>query len=651
MVACALLTSLALAQEGGGGGVWSPEEQAVLAAYDEHKLLTARRLAEELLTSNPASIPGNYVMGSVDAEAEGNLALAMRHFALARERYEETLLNTPGDHWKMHANLLTSIATLAGAMEQERYQIQILDYHDSLYDPNLTGEHAWPYMKLGELDEAQRYAQLAIETNDPWEMSAGHNAACAIESTLGTRSPSHAACMAALDFERVQQDADINVAAFNASLTALSVFDFAQAEALAKESAEAPGAFANPWLVLSDLYLTAGRGAEAVSASQQLQRWRARQPPRDRSHGRAQADAGTARVLLVAGETEAGLRLANRALQFPDRMGNTSMKAEAALGGHSLLRLALRRADDERFAEEVATRGWLGRVVAWFGSWLPTSRDWQDRAAVRTSLADTDRLLLTLRPYLDGRLDAPTWLAGDIVDVVGAGVVQEALNEARGTDTELPVVHAYFDAIQVEIDRSRGRWASVATRGPEVAAALPTGEALLRARIFAWSAEASWRQGDQDGAYVAWEQALRLDPGVGRRLGLALPAQVLVLGGGDQGAYVGDMLSRSPRLQMRSGGFQVTVDGGGQGPLEVCLRSPTGAVMRCVHPLLAPVEEGGPESAWDRARASAIGAQRELFALPLGLDRNAALSLERTVNVDEEAARAKLRGAMQTLMP
>jgi len=33
------------------------------------------------------------------------------------------------------------------------------------------------------------------------------------------------------------------------------------------------------------------------------------------------------------------------------------------------------------------------------------------------------------------------------------------------------------------------------------------------------------------------------------------------------------------------------------------------------------------------------------------LDRNAALSLERTVNVDEEDARAKLRGAMQTLMP
>ena len=62
------------------------DEQGAWQAWADENPLTARRLAEQVLASAPDSLVGNYVLGRVLREAEGDLAKAMYHLGHARAR-------------------------------------------------------------------------------------------------------------------------------------------------------------------------------------------------------------------------------------------------------------------------------------------------------------------------------------------------------------------------------------------------------------------------------------------------------------------------------------------------------------------------------------------------------------------------------------
>ena len=149
-------------------------EDEIWQLYQEDKLLTARRKTEELLDKQPDSIVGRYVFAQILRRAEGNLPKAMKEMGKARELYEQrykpTVINISETPWLLHREILYAAQTIAGELERHEYQLQLLDYHDSLYDPRLTAEHAWPLMQLGRYDEARKYAEKAAE--DPTASSA-----------------------------------------------------------------------------------------------------------------------------------------------------------------------------------------------------------------------------------------------------------------------------------------------------------------------------------------------------------------------------------------------------------------------------------------------------------------------------------------------
>jgi hypothetical protein len=83
-----------------------------------------------------------------------------------------------------------------------------------------------------------------------------------------------------------------------------------------------------------------------------------------------------------------------------------------------------------------------------------------------------------------------------------------------------------------------------------------------------------------ESALPAFERALAKDPGVFRRLEIALPIRVRVEG--DESAHdVADALARSPRFDSGDVGLELSV-GGSAASIEVCLTGASGNSLGCV---------------------------------------------------------------------
>lgn len=663
-------------------------EDEVYRLYAEHKLLTARRKVEALLEDDPDSIVGNFVFGNVLRDAEGQLPEAMQHLGRARELYErryDPTVRTPGSPWLLHREILFSIQSLAAELEQHEYRLQILDYYDSLYDPNLTAEHAWPLMQLERYDEAREYAEKAASMAPPQQRSLGLNAACAVEAEAGSRQARFDACLAAFDFanERARLDArdappdqrtPLAVHAYNAALAAQSIGRLDETERLALEGVKrlefTP---ANPWRLLVRTYVDQARMEEALTALREMQDWRRRQPAYMRDQDRAETDAAYATFLLVAGETERAERAASRALDRPDRRGLTSSSAEQALGANALLRRAIRRTHAERLREAAS---WNGTVDRWRGrgraarSALASRGDDERVTAVLTEDA---RLYATFRFHVSGGLEpVPPWLLGDLVDVLGPGVVHVGLERAAQMESDaedgMPeLTEGYRDAVEAEVALAWGDERECRRLAESALAKLPDAEVLLRARVLAVASEAARRQGDTAAQVELLTGAMDADAGVIRRLGLSLPVRIKNRGSGGAAARLETLLGRSPRLH-RGDGFEVVIEGEGDG-LGACLVSLQGAQLACAQlPAPATTEEAGeapprdgdddggkaepdgPLSDDDIAAGVAEAFHDEAFAMPVGLANIDLGSLDGTATVSEEAVREKMQGVLDGIM-
>jgi tetratricopeptide (TPR) repeat protein len=501
-------------QQGHASGNWTATEAEALNLYEQEQMVSARTKAEEALTENPNSIVGHYVMGCVLQEAEGSLARAMFHLGRARELYETTWAASArpaGAPWELHREILYKVQSLAGQMELFDYQLQVLGYHDYLYDPDLLAEHAWPLMALGRYDEAREFATKASEVrNDPYQKSAGLNALCAIEGEAGTRQPYLDACLAALENAKARAARDpehgsIAVHAYNAAMAAHSTLDFAREEQLALEGvSRLEMTPANPWRQLARLYVDQGRMTEAVEALREMQRWKRRQPAYLREQAHAETDVAFATVLLVAGRTEIGLPAVDRAIDQPDRRGLTTSRPEQALGAHALLRRSLRITDDERTYELAGARGFFGGFGDRMAISGHSSQIWADEERIRSTLADDDRITRTFRIYVKGGIEPiPVWLLGDLIEVLGPGVVSVALRRAREAEGDDPRMTPYYQALEAEIalqQGDEGRAQNVAARASPRSRPWPPKSAIsTRPR----SASTSARSGSTAGCCAA----------------------------------------------------------------------------------------------------------------------------------------------------
>ncbi len=658
----------------------TPDEDEIWSLYQEDKLLTARRKTEALLAKEPDSIVGHYVLGQILRRAEGALPKAMKHLGRARELYEEkyqpTVANLQDTPWLLHREILYAAQTLAGELERHEYQLQLLDYNDSLYDPRLTAEHAWPLMLLGRYDEARKYAEKASESRDEFQQSLGRNALCAIEGEAGTRDEWFASCTAAYDYaaERAKSDkpfskpdelTNVTVHAYNAAVAAMAVLRPDEAERLAKAGAtRIEFTPANPWMLLVRLYTDQGRMSEAVQALREMQSWRRKQPPNLREQVQAETEVTYATVLLVAGKTDKGMTIVDRAIANPDRRGLTSSSKEQTLGAHALLRLALRRTHAEVEAERGSWSGTQERVGIRLDKVELDLASWADEERIRAVFGDDQRLVRTFRMYVAGGVEPlPSWLLGDLIDVLGAGVVEVVLEMVRKTEKSesAEAMEPYYVALDAELALRRGDETEALALAKQALDELPEFEVLLRARVAAVAGEAALELERFDEGLELLATAMQSDAGIIRRRGLVLPARLKVEIGGELGERIQDLLERSPRFEFEGSGFEVVVAKQGDA-VEICLNAPDGSLLACAQPKLEPdppaagsapaSEEPKRAITPDDEQLAALAVEafhQRAFAMPVGLSNVDLGSLDGTATLSDEAAREQMQGLLDKL--
>jgi tetratricopeptide (TPR) repeat protein len=615
------------------------EEDEVYALFREEKLLSARTRAQALLDKNPRSAVGHFVLGSVLREAEGSLPRSLAHLREAKRLNRERAFSKDAGALKLQADILWSLQVTAGLMEKFDLQLEILDERDRQFVP-VPARHAWPLMKLRRFDDAREYARQGLATGNPWQEMMALNALCAVEGEDHQRGGHFDACKRAFEKAKGRPGGEIAVHAHNAALGALSMLRFEEAERFALAgTARIEQSASNPWRLLAEIYAGEGRADETVSALREMQRWNAAQPPQYREQKSAENDAVIAVVLLAAGDAATGLHFIHRALDRPDRRAMTSSNPEQSLGGGAILRRALYRLDAEQRAERASARGVTDRASALASALSIRAAEWPDEERAIAVLADDERLTLTLRPYQDGGLEpCPPWVASDLVGLLGPGVVGAALARARRADASFPDATPYYDAIEAEIALARGEPRRALALAEGALDRLPRAEALLRARVAALGAEGAARAGQVAASLSFFERALALDPGVLRRLGIALPARVEAAGRAAEDAAA--RIRRSPRLTASASGFVVRVEGDDR-HLKACLLTPSAAVLGC-----GEATRNAGEALPDLAARLADDFHRAAFAMKFSLTPTDLRSLDGSTTAAQGSAREALRGLL-----
>lgn len=637
------------------------EDQA-LAAYREDKLRTARRLAEEVLRANPSSMVGHFVLGSVLRQSDGLLPSSMYHLGQARRLYENTWTVAPAPPeapWQMHREIVYGIQEVAQELEAHDYRLTMIEFYDALYQPDLSAQRAWTLLQLGRLDDAREYAARARQSSDPDERSQGLNVACAIEARAAERDARAEACQAAFEYARARRAenpttdvvnaVNVTVHAYNAALALLGQFQpNAAEEALQQGAANLSFTPANPWRLLTLMYLSQGRSHDALNALVEMARWRDRQPAWLQDQDRAETLAVRAIALLAAGRAAPAVAAIEQAAARPDRRGLTSGNAEQAAGSHAAIRRAARRLAEVEAAERAAFGdapevGWMARIEE---STRAIAADWADRQRIRTALSDADVLTATVSPWRSGGLDPmPAWMARDWVEAAGAGVVLRAVNAAAAAEagtTLGPQAMPHYDAVRAEAYAARGRLSDARTSARAAYNELPGTEALLRARMAWLIAQGHLDDGNRtDG--LAWAaRALQLDPGVLRRDGAALPARFEVEGALADLVRAG--LDDVPTFRPDGAAFLLRVQAA-TAELRFCLVTAANDDLGCVS--IAREEDDADDAAFvQRAGPQAL---QDLFSLPLQLRTIDLGSLDGRTSVSSSQTREALQEALDRI--
>jgi tetratricopeptide (TPR) repeat protein len=638
----------------------TPGELEAWTAWQEDRLITVRRLAEALVREDRSSFVGHFLLGMALRQGDGRLPQALWHLARARQAYEtrwKVAPAPPGAPWQIHREILYAIIEVAQELDRPLWRLEMIDWYDAIYQPDLHAQRAWTLLALGRVDEARAAADQATQAADRTDRALGYNARCAIETEAGTPTARLDACRQAFDdaVDRASRETatdpvygvNIAVHGVNAAQAALAAQEPQLAESIAREaSGRLAWTPANPWRLLTRLMVAQARSTDAVVALTEMDRWRRRQPPWLRDAARADTEAVLAEALLVAGRTQEALRAIDRALDRPDRRGLTTSTAAQAMGSHALLRLVIARTHLQRQREIAAAWDLAGRIPPWTRLANAWNR-WSDVERVRSAVGD-GRLEATLQPWGARGLDIPPWLALELVDVLGPGVVQAALRRAAaGAESERWAGHQA--AYRARIALARGRTAEAAREIERVEAVLGTEESLLRAGLHARLGHALWRQRRSEQALPHLLQAMQLDPGALRRAEVPLPAAIERLDASALTAALERRLRRSPRLARARGAFRVTLAEVGSTAVELCLYGPGNEHLGCSETVRSQTEGvDEPREEWLVRAVDDFHTQR--FAMVLQVDSVSLSTLDGTTTGSAVDARERVQQALDALL-
>jgi tetratricopeptide (TPR) repeat protein len=578
--------------------------EIVAKAYvliQEGNFVRARALAEEIARRDPQAFEGHCLLGIVHHRGEANLPLALYHVKKCRRLFEDDFGPMPIDEvaaeWQFL--ILSELAAISGSLGRHAEKVRYIYERDAFStlnssDLRFPADLGWPLMRMRNYEAARAAVMEALEMTDrPFQMAAARTALCAIEAEQQKREAGYFACLDAAEHERI--DPQSRPTPFtNAAEAALGMLRFDEAESFILEGSKRfrKGTVSNPWLDLTQLYLTEGRITEALDGVRRMFRWRRQQPAFMDQQNRAEAELTSVIFLLVAGHSEKAARLSARILDRPDRTGFTSSESEQMEAGNALVDSLAQRAAAEVAAERASWSPFWEAAKAKLQVRERRLRSWTSARRVATLLTDERMLLATLRPYLAGSMEATEWIEPEICAILGPGVVAAALQEARQRET-LAEAEGYFLSYEAEIAFLQGRRQQSLLLVDQALAALPGSEVLLRARLAARGAQAARALGNKPRAVELFDQVLQLDPGILRRLGMALPAKVRATPGSKIADQVRDHLEDSPRFSAAEGWFEIQVDGLSPGG-RACLVGPQGTRYSCaeVSPRAGEVNEG-----------------------------------------------------------
>jgi tetratricopeptide (TPR) repeat protein len=602
-----------------------PDELEAWTQVLQERFIRARELAEAILRKDSSSYVARLVLGLVQHYAEANFPKALYQLNLALQGFEKRhgIPSKTGSVWRWHEVLLKELAWVHSDLEHYPEQLAYFDRHNALYSPTLIAERAWPLMKLGRYGEARLAANLGLVTGEPEQLKLALNALCAIEFESGNDQASYRACKDAVDDASLTEESPSAVDLTNFAEAARGLFKLDEAEEIGlKATAAAVSWYGNPWLELSELYLREGRLEEALYALKKIPEYRARRPPHARDSDRNETRRAIAAFLLLVARPREALQITSVALVAPDRRAHNSRDP---LQDKLVIALLDRRA---RFiaAEQLMERASAGRWYVWPWAFVQASylrfQAWRQGAEAKRLVSDEQRLVGLFKiGSARGAVLSP-WLAGELVELLGAGVASEAIARARASDKR-PGSGAYYDAFSAEAAAHRGDYAATLQLSYRALKFLPSRELLLRARLQALASHAAWKSGQNELAFGYYDAALQADRGIYRRLDLPLPVRISV--GGDAVAErVASLLSASPRLSVSRQGLELRIEADRTSG-RACLLGARGEVLGCGQSKAETAESGD-------ALASRVAADfhDKLFTPPVDISRADINSLDGT---------------------
>jgi hypothetical protein len=547
---------------------FTPQERAVLSEVDQQHFIKARDAAEKVLASSPSSFAATWAMARVHHDEEGNHARA-----LAWVRKAERILNDADREWGM--KLLLEEHFILAEMNENVEALAVLDRYEEKYGPPPAYMRIWPMFKSGRAAEARVIAQRLAASDDEGDRADGYNGLLSIAFEEHDREATYLWSMKGVDATGGKNCTIVR----NAASAAFSRLKLDQAQELSLKARKLKDCIDPVDNQIASLAIIMGQFQQAVSALESGKS--AFIEKRYRPHFALVRRGVLVDLLEAVGQSEESVKLAAELYGQQQRMGASSSSVEIERLSRTL-RYAFSL--DTRIAqlqEQLSYAQWPqgpGPVAAELSRLLAVR--WEVRRGLVQLLAGGDRLVLMARPAMGEVSDWASWRSGDLVDVVGAGVMRSALQRAKAIDAPFPEAKPYFDALESEVAWRAGGAASALALAKAALAGLPKTEALLRWRTMGVRAACLRTLGRPAEARADEEELLQRWPTVFRLLRLAVRVKV-----SDDGTQVGKAvaarLSHSTRFQVDPAApFRVMVTAKGAGA-DVCLLDEHGSQLAC----------------------------------------------------------------------
>lgn len=568
----------------GMSGVAETKALEICDALYLDQTVRARELAQQWLKESPDLPAAQFAFSEVLFTVEGNMARALFHLNKAEELTAYTSLDEAieSGNLQWHYLTLSQLSYVHQLMGDQVKSLEYLDLINEIYGQDVESFRGWPLIKLKDFDAARESANKVLEqTDDTRARSRAWNTLCAVE--LASLSPieSTNACDLAISEDDSSDDANETDTVYlsNAAEVSLSLLQIDKAESYLDRATRYldPDSVADPWIYKLYLTMNQGRFDEARTALDRMLVWRNQQEPIVSAMNRAEHFLVSANFLLLAGYAEDSIKLSMTALNQPDRNGSYSADDSQKDSYAALVNMMANLTQYQIEMERMSTLGWLEAAKAKLDSLGLLLDAWRAERRAASLFAEFDTLQNRLRPYAPLEVHIPEWVEPEIIRLMGTGVMSTILDQALENGA-FQLNEGYYYAYKTEIYYLDGNSKTTLEAGAQALRLLPPQEVLLRARVLARLADASWALDQTPEAQQFYELAYRQDPSIIRRLGTALPVQI-ISDGATLSNEIANLLEGSPRFKTFDSGLRIEISAAPD--VSICLNSSSGVSLSC----------------------------------------------------------------------